>query len=59
MLQSGTDLMTVKEMLGHASLSSTTVYIHLSLVDRSNTKSPEELSAGFWAEYCERNFIHV
>ena len=56
MLQSGTDLMTVKEMLGHSSLSSTTVYIHLSLVDRGNTKSPEELSGEFWAEYCERNF---
>ncbi|MBI9096778.1 MAG: site-specific integrase [Sphaerochaeta sp.] len=59
MLQSGTDLMTVKEMLGHASLSSTTVYLHLSLVDQSNKRSPEELSAEFWAEYCERNFIHV
>jgi len=59
MLQSGTDLMTVKEMLGHSSLSSTTVYLHLSLVDRSNTKSPEELASEFWAEYCERNFIHV
>ncbi|MBI9095454.1 MAG: tyrosine-type recombinase/integrase [Sphaerochaeta sp.] len=59
MLQSGTDLMTVKEMLGHSCLSSTTVYLHLSLVDRSNTRSPEELSAEFWTEYCERNFIHV
>jgi site-specific recombinase XerD len=57
-LQSGTDLMTLKEMLGHSSLSSTTVYLHLSLVDRSNTRSPEELSAQFWAEYRERNFIH-
>lgn len=57
MLQSGTDLMTVKEMLGHSSLSSTTVYLHLSLVDKSNTKSPEELTGEFWAEYCERNFI--
>lgn len=57
-LQSGTDLMTLKEMLGHASLSSTTVYLHLSLVDKSNTRSPEELSAQFWAEYRERNFIH-
>ena len=57
-LQSGTDLMTLKEMLGHSSLSSTTIYLHLSLVDRSNTRSPEELSAQFWAEYRERNFIH-
>ena len=59
MLQSGTDLMTVKEMLGHSCLSSTTVYLHLSLVDKSNTKSPEELAGEFWAEYRERNFIHV
>ncbi len=57
-LQSGTDLMRLKEMLGHSSLSSTTVYLHLSLVDKSNTMSPEELSARFWAEYRERNFIH-
>jgi site-specific recombinase XerD len=57
-LQSGTDLMTLKEMLRHSSLSSTTVYLHLSLIDRSNTRSPEELAAGFWAEYRERNFIH-
>jgi len=57
-LQSGTDLMTLKEMLGHSSLSSTTVYLHLSLVDKSNTRSPEELSAQFWAEYRDRNFIH-
>jgi len=57
-LQSGTDLMTLKEMLGHSSLSSTTVYLHLSLVDKSNARSPEELSAQFWAEYRERNFIH-
>ena len=56
-LQSGTDLMRLKEMLGHSSLSSTTVYLHLSLVDKSNTRSPEELSARFWAEYRERNFI--
>jgi hypothetical protein len=45
-------------MLGHASLSSTTVYLHLSLVDASNTKSPQELAARFWTEYRERNFIH-
>jgi hypothetical protein len=50
--------MTLKEMLGHSSLSSTTVYLHLSLVDKSNTRSPEELSAQFWAEYRDRNFIH-
>lgn len=57
-LQSGTDLMTLKEMLGHSSLSSTAEYVHLSLVDRSNSRSPQELTAEFWAEYRERNFIH-
>ena len=57
-LQSGTDLITLKEMLGHAALSSTAEYVHLSLVDRSNSRSPQELTAEFWAEYRERNFIH-
>ena len=57
-LQSGTDLVTLKEMLGHSSVSSTAEYVHLSLVDKSNARSPEELTAEFWAEYCERNFIH-
>ena len=57
-LQSGTDLMTLKEMLGHSALSSTAEYVHLSLVDRSNSRSPEELTAEFWAGYRKRNFIH-
>jgi site-specific recombinase XerD len=57
-LQSGTDLVTLKEMLGHASLSSTAEYVHLSLVDKSNSRSPEELTAEFWAGYRKRNFIH-
>jgi integrase/recombinase XerD len=57
-LQSGTDLVTLKEMLGHSSLSSTAEYLHLSLVDRSNSRSPQELTAEFWAEYRERHFIH-
>ena len=58
-LQSGLDLMTLKEMLGHSSLSSTSVYLHLFLVDKSNSKSPEELTKIFWDEYRERNFINV
>lgn len=58
MLQSGAGLMTIKEMLGHSSLSSTAVYIHLSLIDKSNIKSPEQLTSEIWAEFCERNFIN-
>lgn len=57
-LQSGTDLVTLKETLGHSCFSSTATYVHLSLVDRSNSRSPEELTAEFWAGYRERNFIH-
>jgi len=58
MLQSGTDLMTLKEMLGHSSLSSTAVYLHLSLVDQSNTRSPADVAAEIKARYNERMFIH-
>jgi len=58
-LQSGLDLMTLKEMLGHTSLSTTSVYLHLFLVDKSNTKSPEELTKVFWDEYRERSFLNV
>jgi site-specific recombinase XerD len=58
-LQSGRDLMSLKEMLGHSSLSSTSVYLHLFLVDKSNSKSPEELTTVFWDEYRERNFINA
>jgi site-specific recombinase XerD len=59
MLQGGTDLMTLKEMLGHSSLSTTAEYLHLSLVDKSNTESPETHSRAFWDEYRRRNFIHA
>ncbi len=57
-LQSGTDLMTLKEMLGHSSLSSTAVYLHLSLVDKSNTRSPIDVTAEIKARYDERMFVH-
>jgi site-specific recombinase XerD len=58
-LQSGLDLMTLKEMLGHSSLSSTSIYLHLFLVDKSNSKSPEELTKVFWDEYRERRFLNA
>jgi len=57
-LQSGTDLMTLKEMLSHASISSTSVYIHLSLVDRSNKRSVEDVAAEIKAMYDLRNPSH-
>ncbi len=50
--------MTLKEMLGHSSLSSTAVYLHLSLVDKSNTRSPADVTAEIKARYDERMFIH-
>lgn len=57
-LQSGMDLMTLKEMLGHSSLSSTSVYLHLSLVDQSNKRSPSDVTAEIQSLFNERNFIH-
>jgi integrase/recombinase XerD len=57
-LQSGMDLMTLKEILGHTSLSSTSVYLHLSLIDKSNTRSPADVAAEIKARHDERTFIH-
>ena len=57
-LQSGMDLMTLKEMLGHASLSSTSVYLHLSLIDQSNKRSPADVTSEIKSLFDERNFIH-
>ena len=57
-LQSGMDLMTLKEMLGHTSLSSTSVYLHLSLIDQSNKRSPSGVTSEIKSLFDERNFIH-
>jgi len=57
-LQSGMDLMTLKEMLGHSSLSSTSVYLHLSLIDQSNKRSPSDVTSEIHSMFNERNFIH-
>ena len=57
-LQSGMDLMTLKEMLGHSSLSSTSVYLHLSLIDQSNKRSPADVTSEIKSLFDERNFIH-
>ncbi len=57
-LQSGMDLMTLKEMLGHSSLSSTAVYLHLSLIDQSNKRSPSDVTSEIQSLFDERNLIH-
>ena len=42
LLEDGTDLFTIKELLGHSSISSTAVYLHLANVKRNNATSPAD-----------------
>lgn len=42
LLEDGTDLFTIKGLLGHSSISSTAVYIHLANPARSNVISPAD-----------------
>ena len=44
--ESGTDLMTIKELLGHKSLLSTTIYIHLASNGVGSVSSPFDLMGG-------------
>lgn len=44
--ENGTDLLTIKELMGHKSLFSTTIYVHLSGSAIRNTVSPFDLLAG-------------
>lgn len=44
--ESGADLLTIKEMLGHKSLSSTVIYIHLASYDTRKIRSPFDLLGG-------------
>lgn len=37
MLEDGADLMTIKELMGHASISSTAVYLHVANLARKAT----------------------
>lgn len=44
--ENGTDLLTIKALLGHKSLNSTTIYVHLSSNGTKNTISPLDKMAG-------------
>ena len=44
--ENGTDLMTIKTLMGHKSLASTAVYVHLAVGNASGTVSPFDLMGG-------------
>lgn len=44
--EAGTDLLTIKELLGHRSLTSTVIYVHLASFSSRNIKSPFDMMGG-------------
>lgn len=44
--EAGTDLLTIKELLGHKSLTSTVIYVHLASFSSRNIKSPFDMLGG-------------
>lgn len=44
--EAGTDLLTIKELLGHKSLNSTVIYVHLASYASRNIKSPFDIMGG-------------
>lgn len=44
--ENGTDLLTIKELLGHKSLASTVIYVHLASFSSRNIKSPFDMTGG-------------
>lgn len=44
--EAGTDLLTIKELLGHKSLTSTVIYVHLASFSSRNIKSPFDMMGG-------------
>lgn len=46
--ENGTDLLTIKSLLGHKSLNSTTIYVHLASNGTRNAVSPfDQMGGGF------------
>lgn len=44
--EAGTDLLTIKELLGHKSLTSTVIYVHLASFASRSIKSPFDMMGG-------------
>lgn len=44
--ESGTDLLTLKELLGHVSINSTVIYVHLASYSSRNIRSPFDMTGG-------------
>ena len=44
--KNGTDLLTIKHLMGHKSLYSTLIYIHLASYNAKNISSPFDCMAG-------------
>ena len=44
--ENGTDLLTIKALLGHKSLNSTTIYVHLASNGTANAVSPFDRMGG-------------
>ncbi len=44
--ENGTDLLTIKALLGHKSLNSTTIYVHLASDGSGNAVSPFDRMGG-------------
>lgn len=46
LLDAGTDICYIQRLLGHSSITSTTIYLHLRRVDLLNIKSPLDILVG-------------
>jgi len=43
LLEHGTDIVTIKELLGHADITTTMMYLHIAHIPRSKVKSPLDI----------------